>query len=505
MRPAYSAKYFTVAVAGVLAAMMSLAVASSPERRVNVRDYGAKGDGVADDTAAIRHVIATIPESGGTVFLPCGTYLISSGLTIATSHTTIMSEGTCATLRMTGSNDFVALTIRGKGLTPPVPLVQDTSSNAFTVGNGQLSALGITTGSYAIISDQAVASNGPASPPISTQQVVKITAVNGDTATIDGDFAHDFALVSSHVANQGCCPYVQKITAPLEGVRIVHLSFDASSNTGSATGAVRFYYAVDSEIGFVTISHFVQKPGPTEALVLDTGYQNNIHDITCRACGNGVDGDGHSMAIRRQTLATMSNISIANTAVQNTFSFNLASVNYSTVSKVFIDGGGSDGRPFKLLRANHNAFTEVTANNGGASKNGISITDMSTYNTFSGCVALNNSGTGIMMFGNFNDHNTFLNCVSESNTSGQFGQGKDAFGNYGDHFTTIDGGVFCCERGHSNLLQINSDDFTILNSTVRDDRGLAPNGIVIRGARSRLKKNTFSGLQSRHEVVYTND
>jgi len=495
----------TLAVCGLLVFLALVSADPASEKQINVRDYGARGDGLSDDTAAIRAAIAAIPASGGIVYLSCGTYLVSSGLTITTSHTTITAEGDCSSLKLTGSNGFVALTIRGKGLSAAAALTADTSSNTFTVGSGELKSLGITAGSYAIVSDKAVASNGPNSPPIETQQVVKITKVMGDTATIEGSFAHDFTLVSPHSSNQGCCPYVQRIVDPVDGVRVRHLGFDASSNTGSSTGAIRLLYAVNSEIGFLKVSNFAQKPGPTEAFLLDTGYQNSFQNISCRICGNGITADGHSMAIRRQTLATINNISISNTAAQNTFSFNLASVNFSHFKSVSIDGGGADGRPFKLLRANHNSFDEVTAIHGGAGKNGISITDISTYNTFTGCVTLDNNGTGIMMFGNFNVHNTFVDCVSKGNTSSQFGQGKDAFGNYGDHFTTIEGGTFCCDRGHSSLLQVNSDDFSMTNTAVYDDLGMAPIGIVIRGARSRLKNNKFSGLRIGHDIIYVNE
>jgi hypothetical protein len=487
--------------AGVLASLAEV----TTETTLNVRDYGAKGDGIADDTAAIRRAISAVPFGGGTVYLPCGTYLLSSGLTIFTSHTTLTSDGGCATLKLTGSNGFVALTASGKGLSPSVPLIRDTAPNTFTVGSGELRALGMTAGSYAIISDQAVASNGPGSPPISTQQVVKILAINGDTATIEGNFAHDFTLQSPYPANQGCCPYVQRVIQPIEGVHILHLKFDGTGNSGSRVGALRLYCAVDSEIGSLVVSSFMQTPGPTEAFLLDTGYQNNFHDITCTNCGNGADADGHSMAIRRQTLATMSNITISNSASQYTFSFNLASVNFSTATNVSIDGGGADGRPFKLLRANHNTFDRITAKNSGHGKNGINVTDISTHNIFNACIAVNNDGTGIKLFGNFNHHNVFRNCTSQRNTSGQFGQGKDAFGNFGDHFTTIEGGVFCCERGHSNLLQINSDDFTITDARVYDDQGLAPNGIVIRGSGAVLRHNKVSGFKTKHDVVYMNE
>jgi hypothetical protein len=46
----------------------------------NVRAYGAKGDGAADDTTAIKTAIHAASAHGGEVFFPPGTYLISSPL-----------------------------------------------------------------------------------------------------------------------------------------------------------------------------------------------------------------------------------------------------------------------------------------------------------------------------------------------------------------------------------------------------------------------------------------
>lgn len=51
---------------------------------VNVFDFGAVGDGVTDDTAAIQAAIDSLPGTGGVVFFNPGTYLISSTLTAST-------------------------------------------------------------------------------------------------------------------------------------------------------------------------------------------------------------------------------------------------------------------------------------------------------------------------------------------------------------------------------------------------------------------------------------
>lgn len=45
---------------------------------INAKDSGAKGDGTADDTAAIQRAINQAAHTGGTVLIPDGTYLINA-------------------------------------------------------------------------------------------------------------------------------------------------------------------------------------------------------------------------------------------------------------------------------------------------------------------------------------------------------------------------------------------------------------------------------------------
>ena len=56
---------------------------------VSVKDFGAVGDGVADDTAAIQAGIDLACQYGGCVYLPAGTYKISSALVFSMNNSLV--------------------------------------------------------------------------------------------------------------------------------------------------------------------------------------------------------------------------------------------------------------------------------------------------------------------------------------------------------------------------------------------------------------------------------
>ena len=57
---------------------------------VDVRAYGAKGDGVTDDRVAFN--LALVAAAGKTLYVPAGTYRVSAGLTVA-NRTRIVGDG----------------------------------------------------------------------------------------------------------------------------------------------------------------------------------------------------------------------------------------------------------------------------------------------------------------------------------------------------------------------------------------------------------------------------
>jgi hypothetical protein len=68
---------------------------------VSVKDFGAKGDGTTDDTSAIQSAIYLADTYGGCVYLPAGTYKISSALTFTMN---------------TGADPFKRPSMRGDGM-----------------------------------------------------------------------------------------------------------------------------------------------------------------------------------------------------------------------------------------------------------------------------------------------------------------------------------------------------------------------------------------------------
>jgi hypothetical protein len=63
----------------------------------NVMNYGATGNGTTDDTTAIKAAITAASVSGGIVFLPPGTYKVSSVMTINSPAVSILGAGSGAT------------------------------------------------------------------------------------------------------------------------------------------------------------------------------------------------------------------------------------------------------------------------------------------------------------------------------------------------------------------------------------------------------------------------
>jgi polygalacturonase len=82
---------------------------------VNVRDKGAAGNGTADDTTAVQAAINALPTAGGTVYIPTGTYKLTSALTLRSNLVLIGDGDGPSLLHQTAANtDLMAGTALNK-------------------------------------------------------------------------------------------------------------------------------------------------------------------------------------------------------------------------------------------------------------------------------------------------------------------------------------------------------------------------------------------------------
>src|SRR5712692_9248425 len=83
---------------------------------IDVKTYGAKGDGVTDDTAAIQAALDGRPSTGAVIYFPAGTYLITASLSIKNPRIMLVGAGTDITLIKAGANIATALIANASGI-----------------------------------------------------------------------------------------------------------------------------------------------------------------------------------------------------------------------------------------------------------------------------------------------------------------------------------------------------------------------------------------------------
>jgi hypothetical protein len=84
---------------------------------LNAKNFGAKGDGITDDTAAIQSWLSALASQGGTGFVPSGCYLISQALIQTIAGTAISIKGAGAgntVLSFVGTTNGMMLTLKQK-------------------------------------------------------------------------------------------------------------------------------------------------------------------------------------------------------------------------------------------------------------------------------------------------------------------------------------------------------------------------------------------------------
>jgi fibronectin type 3 domain-containing protein len=451
------------------------ATPSSATAVYDVTKYGATGNGSTDDTNAIKSAISAL-TGGGELYFPCGTYLISSGLTIVKSNVTIAGATGCATIKGTGSG-YTALQIGSQSLSSAVPLsaVSNELSTTFS------SSLALAAGDYVLLQEGGQDYSTDTAPGHPTNcdvsgcrgEMLAIQSVSGTTATVTTALHYTYDP-GTNAAN------VSKLTSPTTGVTVHDLGFDGSGTLGTG-----LYMAgvVNSTVSNVTATSFVNS-GLLSYYAFNLAWNN----VTITQAGSG-GADGFLLVGQGRPSVNGANLSNLNAGG---FGMGLHTVADGTFGNITVDKTGTtSGRPFKLAAASYNTFNSLTVKNGSGTNgyNGMSVEYYSSHNTFNSCVVTNNSGHGIDGFGNYNQYNKFVNCTVSANSTWQLGQTRSALGNFNDTNWEISGGTYTGVSGQ-NVLQINGANTSVHNSSINGPGNVGVNMGANNGC---VNNNAFSG------------
>jgi hypothetical protein len=212
--------------------------------RVSVRDFGAMGDGIVNDTNAFRNAIAAL-TSGGTVVVPRGTYLITSQVSISQHGIRLEFESGSVVQAAVIAGDvgvFLAdtknnVSVTGLRMTGSFPwgiYISGGSGHRIsdcTISGGTIPASGKCGGIYHenvsdfLIERVTCSGNGV----VTGDAGADIQCNNGDTIVTDG-VIRDCNL-SSTLVTINCCIYnplrvvVERVT--VSGARVFASSTDA--------------------------------------------------------------------------------------------------------------------------------------------------------------------------------------------------------------------------------------------------------------------------------------
>ena len=154
----------------------------APSTIVNVRDFGANGNGASNDHPAITAAIAALSNAPGVVYFPAGSYLVTSSLYLRngvvfrgerSQNTSIVSSNL--------TQHVLNIVANQTGVFQPVLSGSTVHSNVLQVTDGTVFA----AGDYAEIREDNDPSWGASSwAPKVCGQILTIAAVDGNTLTL---------------------------------------------------------------------------------------------------------------------------------------------------------------------------------------------------------------------------------------------------------------------------------------------------------------------------------
>ena len=345
---------------------------------VSVKDFGAKGDGVTDDTAAIIAALTAVyAAGGGTVYVPSGTYLVTS---IA-----FQWPGTARTVNIQGAGKNASVFKKTGSTTTPV---LDLSSSV--VGDGV----------YSVFNDFSIIGNNLGSgfratllARIDTHNIKATACTIGFEGVgylianhYNPDFSSNVTGFSSRKSGVTYANAIQVFGGSVRGntswgfdlgegsgIHLYGVDIEQNGTSGNAaTGALVIRSTVTNEFGYGVISingcWFEGNLGTTVLVEAATGLELTLKDVTVLASQSGravtvgaidslcvinciLPSSGDTLAVsgvNRHTIVGGTIYTITDTSLR----FSYTNVATSTGSKTFQSGGTLAGTPAGTLTFN---------------------------------------------------------------------------------------------------------------------------------------------------------
>ena len=214
-----------------------------------VKDFGAMGDGLTDDTDAINRALNQIycqqtnPSARRGIFFPAGVYIVSDTINIPT-YAMLFGEGSdCSIIQLVPSTTFIG-SIAGTTLT-----VTNQLTGAVAVGQ-TITGDGVTPGT-------TVVSGSGTTWLVSIAQAVAATTLSGSSSSVEyvAQTADSLQQTGVNIGNNGAVP-------PTD-ITLVNMSFQTTDITKSAMLVASATFCNLHNVAFVA-------PGTTSNLTSNT-------------------------------------------------------------------------------------------------------------------------------------------------------------------------------------------------------------------------------------------
>lgn len=372
----------------------------------NAKDYGAKGDGTTDDTAALQSALNAV-SNGGTLFIPDGSYKISASLNVNYPNITILGDANTniimsEDMKYQAPDNTVIPAIYGN------PLESDSLPDISFVSFPSRGDTVITVSSTAGLSEGDILSikgDFSTSPwPLDNRDYL----TKGETNVIKSIYKTRIELVKPISDNWTSSEIVTiKPVKPLNNIRVYNINIFAPSD-GSYYGIV-LNYCTNSLIESCYVEHC-----GIIGLTFQYGFNNKITLCNTFKCwvgnespsGTATNGLSYASRLSNESYSTISHCHFVGQRHGVDISGNYPSRDCQILFN-YADNKSDDSDPFTT----HSTAEGITfmGNEASGGTNSFSFSGMNGFFYQNRCINTPTGGQGIYIFGqNVVIQNNFL-------------------------------------------------------------------------------------------------